>query len=305
VKTFKPQLAPNDPCDLNTLRYPLIASTKIDGIRLIVKDGKLFTRSLKPQMSANIQSRFKFLADISSKFKVLFDGELYSHSISFNELSGQCRAYDAPIADDLSFWCFDILNEPVETTPQYDYEERTRVIKSHESKRLYPFFKVVPTKVVNSRKEVEDYFAEVLAQGYEGLILRNPKGGYKFGRGTIKEGIIYKLKPFVTIDDKIVGIIQATEVRDGAEKKTNELGRSVTSKKKDDRILIEKAAAFVVMYEGLPLKVTISETDEKKIEIWKHQDKYIGKYVEYKGLKIGMKDLPRSCNTIRMRPDKD
>jgi DNA ligase-1 len=304
-KIFKPQLAPNETVNLDTLAYPLMASTKIDGIRMIVRDGKLFTRSLKPQMSSSIQSRFAFLAEYSKDNNILLDGELYSPSISFSELSGQCRAYNASIAADLAFYCFDLLHEPCEKIQQRTYKERVIHIVCAETSIMNDYFQVVHTKVVNSRKEVEDYFEEVLAQGYEGLILRNPKSGYKFGRGTIKEGIIFKLKPFITMDDKIVDIIQATEVRDGAEKKINELGRSVTSKKKDDRILIEKAAAFVVMYNGLPLKVTIAESDEKKIEIWKHQKNYIGKYVEYKGLKIGMKDLPRSCNTIRMRPDKD
>jgi len=305
MKNFKPLLAPNEKVDLDTLTYPLIASTKLDGIRLIVKDGKLFTRSLKPQMSASIQSRFKWLADFSKEARIIFDGELYSPSISFSDLSGQCRAYNAPIAEDLSFYCFDLLHEPCETTEQKIYKERLKEVSTHVCLLPCPFFKEVHTKVVNSRKEVEDYFEEVLVQGYEGLILRNPNGGYKFGRGTLKEGIIYKVKPFQTFDAKIVGIVQSTEVREGVEKKVNELGRSVTSKKQADRVLIDKASAFEVLYEGKPLKVTIAMTDEEKIEIWKHRTSYIGKCVEYRGMLVGAKDLPRHPTTIRMREDKD
>jgi DNA ligase-1 len=153
-------------------------------------------------------------------------------------------------------------------------------------------------------EEIEPLYENALAWGCDGLILRDPNGRYKFGRGTIKEGLIYKMKPFQTFDAKIIGIIQATEVREGAEKKINELGRSVTSKKKDDRILIEKAAAFVVMYEGKELKVTIAMTDEEKEDVWKHQNKYLGRMIEYKGMLVGSKDLPRHPVYIRMRDDK-
>ena len=68
--------------------------------------------------------------------------------------------------------------------------------------------------------------------------MKSINGRYKCGRGTLREGLIFKVKPFRTFDAKILGVIQATKVDPEAEKKTNELGRSVTSKKKDDRILI-------------------------------------------------------------------
>ena len=136
--------------------------------------------------------------------------------------------------------------------------------------------------------------------------LCDPNGRYKQGRGTVREGLIYKLKPFRTIDAEVIGVVQATQVNEDAEKKTNELGRSVTSKKLGDRHFIEKASAFLVMYHGKELKVTLSMTDVEKTDVWKNQDKYIGKIVEYKYMAVGMKDdgLPRHPTTIRMRRDR-
>jgi len=115
------------------------------------------------------------------------------------------------------------------------------------------------------------------------------------------------MKPFQTFDAKIIDVIQGTEVRKGAKKKINELGNSVTSKKKDDRILINRACDFVVMYEGKELKVSIAMTNEEKEEVWKNRDNYIGKWIEYKGMKVGMKEdgLPRHPVFIRFRIDKD
>ena len=117
--------------------------------------------------------------------------------------------------------------------------------------------------------------------------------------------MIYKVKPWETFDAKICAVIQSTEAREGSEKKTNELGRSVTSKKKDDRVAIEKASAFLVYYNELPLKVTIAMTDEQKCQVWTNQNDYIGSTIEYKGMLVGSKDRPRHPVFVRFREDKD
>ena len=153
---------------------------------------------------------------------------------------------------------------------------------------------------------MEEYFQLALSNGEEGLILRNPDGVYKFGRASIKQNIIFKYKPFVTTDAVIKGFVQSTEVNKDAEKTTNELGRSRTSKRKEDRHLVEKAQSFIVDFNGQDLKVPISMTDKMKKYIWNNQDEYIGKWIEYKYMEIGMKKdgLPRIPKFVRMRDDK-
>jgi DNA ligase-1 len=163
----------------------------------------------------------------------------------------------------------------------------------------------VEQREVNSAKEVETYFEEVLSQGYEGLILRDPKSLYKCGRFTVKEGGMFKCKPVLDFDGKITGIVQSTEVNENVEKKTNELGRSVTSKKLSERHTIEKASAFWVEYEGKPLKAVLAMSDEEKIEVWKNKEKYIGQWITYKGMLVGAKDVPRHPVFVRFREPKD
>jgi len=78
-------------------------------------------------------------------------------------------------------------------------------------------------------------------------------------------------------------------------------------KKQEDRIPIDKASAFIVLFNGQKVKPTLSMTDDQKIHIWKNKEEYIGKWVEYKYLEVGMKDggLPRHPTTVRMRNDKE
>jgi hypothetical protein len=124
-------------------------------------------------------------------------------------------------------------------------------------------------------------------------------GLYKFGRSTVNEASCYKVKPYIEKSAIIKGVVQATRVDVNAEKTINELGRSVTSKKKDDRILIEKAAAFTVDYNGIDLKVVIAASDIEKEDIWENKEKYIGCEVLFKSMDVGAKDLPRHPVTIR------
>jgi DNA ligase-1 len=303
MNNFKPMLCPNEVIDITTLKYPLLASYKLDGIRCIFKDGKMYSRALKDFPNVQLWNRFGQLARLAKEKNIILDGELLAKSLTFNELSGITRQLDKELPDDLFFYCFDCIINNFFNEPFADrFINAQKLITQIEER----YAMSLSQNCIAESNDIQKLYEEALAWGCDGLILRDPKGRYKFGRGTIKEGLIYKMKPFQTFDAKIIGIIQSTEVREGAEKKINELGRSVTSKKKNDRVLIEKASAFVVIYKGKELKVTIAMTDEEKEEVWKNKKKYIGRMIEYKGMLVGAKEngLPRHPTFIRMRDDK-
>lgn len=299
MKTFKPMLAPNQTVDIKTLKYPLLVSYKLDGIRCIFKDGQMYSRALKLFPNIQLRKRFSNLAKISKTNNIILDGELLAKSLTFNELSGLVRQLDKEVPEDLYFYCFDAIHQE-----DYTMSFRTRTTFLEVLQIESNYCKIITQWAVNNADDVKSLYENALSWGCDGLILRNPNGKYKFGRGTVKEGLIYKMKPFQTFDAIINNVIQATKVRESAEKKINELGRSVTSKKKDDRILIEKASAFTVIYEGKELKVTIAMTDEEKEEVWKNRTRYIGRMIEYKGMLVGSKDLPRHPIFLRFRDDK-
>ena len=286
---FKPFLAPNNKINLETIPYPQMASYKFDGIRCIFKDGQMYTRSLKQVPNIKLHERFSLLKKYSVDNDVILDGELWCRSVPFNELSGIVRQFDCKLPDDLFFYCFDYIKNE-----KYEEEFITRVTR-YMDLHIHDFIwiRAVDQWEIDNADATESLFNRALDEGFEGLILRNPKGYYKTGRATVKENLMYKVKPFETFDAMVTGVIQATEVNEGAEKKTNELGRSVTSKKQGDRHLIEKASAFEVEYNGKSLKVTLAMTDEEKEAVWKTWTNYIGKTIEYKGMLVGAKDLPR------------
>jgi len=303
-KSFKPQLAPNEKVDLSTLNYPLLASTKLDGIRCIIKEGEIVSRSLKQIQCKQLRERLEPLRKFSEENNVIFDGEIYSSELSFQAITHFVMTQDLgdeQLPEHVKFYCFDAIKNN-NFTQRFD-ERLIYNVFSIEN-RFSEIMVVVKNKIVQNQEEVQSYFDEVLSQGYEGLILRDPKAFYKFGRGTVKEGIIFKVKPFLDFDGQIIDVIQATEVNEDAEKKINELGRSVTSKKKGERHTIEKASAFMVKYEGKDLKVVLSMTDEEKEEVWNNRDSYLGRWISYKGMLVGSKDVPRHPVMLRFREPK-
>ena len=314
MKKFKPQLCPNEKVDLSTLSYPLLASCKLDGIRCIFYKGQILSRSLKQIQNKQLREKFEPIRAWTEKTGNVIDGEIYDPKMTFQEITSFVMTEDLTdpktikkngcileIPETLNYYAFDFLYG--EQTHHSFYERLTAladVIIEIKSPYIHP----VLHKKVNTKEEVEQTFEWALNNNYEGLILRNPNSPYKCGRFTIKEGGAFKIKPFVTFDAKITGVEQSTEVNEDAEKKTNELGRSVTSKKKDDRHLIEKASAFWVDYEGKPLKVVLSMTDPEKVAVWANRASLIGKTIEYKGMLVGSKDVPRHPVMIRYREDK-
>jgi len=314
MKSFKPILAPNDQPNLNELNYPLLASFKLDGIRCIFYKGQMLSRSLKQIQNKQLREKFEPIRSYSEEFNLILDGEIYSPELTFQEITSFVMTQDfedvksikkygevKKIPEHLKFYCFDSIDDDNFDKP---FNQRANYMIAFTTTWEDIFELLYQNRVVD-KSQVEELFTKALENSCEGLILRDSNGRYKFGRGTLKEGLIYKVKPFRTFDAEITGVVQSTVVDPNAEKKTNELGRSVTSKKKDDRILIEKASAFNVEYENKELKVVLAMTDEEKEEVWKNRDSYIGKIIEYKGMLVGAKDVPRHPVMIRFREDKD
>jgi DNA ligase-1 len=325
MSKFKPMLAPNDQPNLEEINYPILASYKLDGIRCIFKDGELLTRSLKQLQNKQLREKFQPLADFAKEHNLTLDGEIYSPELSFQEISSCVMTQDHNDPKAIKSWdkvCEELevaktREEAVNSIQFYCFDcvvdEEFDVAFSHRTltamKLLEQFGKlvhIVEQKEVESKDDVDKYFQSALSKGFEGLILKSADGKYKCGRGTLREGLIFKVKPFITFDTTILGVKQGTKVDPNAEKKTNELGRSVTSKKKGDRILVDMISDFFVDYEGHELKVSCSSmTHEDREKYWKIRDELIGKTIEYKGMLIGAKDVPRHPVFVRFREDKD
>lgn len=240
---------------LAALRYPVIATPKLDGIRCAVENGKLRTFNKKPVPN-------KFINDTLAPFISMlegFDGELMVHGKDFNGVQSAVMArYGTP---DFYFVVFDKHDVP------YPYHQRGEVVAELlESYTKYGFVELsrvraIESELCTSPAKLQAVWDSHVAAGYEGTIAADPMGHYKNGRSGLKEQLLVKLKHWH--DDEAVIL----EVRE-------ELDANGVPKGRAGVLWVQHRNGTQFGVAGL--------TDELKALYWKQRDTLPGKTVTFK-----------------------
>ena len=82
-QVIKPMLATE--VDFNKLRYPVYTQPKLDGIRVIIKDGVVYSRSLKAIPNKHVQALFRHLQGVDGELIV---GNPTAHDVFQKTTSG-------------------------------------------------------------------------------------------------------------------------------------------------------------------------------------------------------------------------
>ena len=195
--------APNSPMLAKTfdngkhLRFPLYIQPKIDGLRCLAHPNGLFSRTGCP---------FLGLDAIKNDLKTYFlknegcvvDGELYSDEMPFEELSGYCRRQkEIPSGKEVVFHVFDVI-PPTNIV----FEDRLRLFP-RETKHI----RLVQTQQIEKPEQIEENLKKFVANGYEGIILRNRDGVYQMGH---RSWDLQKYKLFQEEEFEIVGFTEGT-----------------------------------------------------------------------------------------------
>jgi DNA ligase-1 len=146
--------------------------------------------------------------------------------------------------------------------------------------------------LAGSKEELLGYEENVLNQGYEGVIIRNPDGKYKYGRCTLKENNAFKLKRFEDAEAIIVGFEE--EMHNGNEAETNELGRTKRSTAKAGLIGKGTLGSFICRTsDNIDFNIGSGFDQQDRVNFWENKESLVGKLVKYKHFPIGVKDKPR------------
>lgn len=290
-KEFKPNLAASP--KLNELQYPLLASPKLDGIRAAVVNGKLLSRTLKPIPNKHIRLMFEH-PELEGFDGELIAGDPWSKTCYRDTVSIVMSDEKQPVG--VRFYCFDMWHMPGGYTARWHQLH-------HESERMPNLaIDVVEQAIMANETELLAYEAAALEKGFEGLILRNPDGRYKFGRSTVKEGGIMKLKRFVDSEALVVGMEE--EMFNGNEAETNELGRTKRSTAKDGLVGKGTMGALIVrdVLTDVEFNIGTGFTADDREKMWRN-NLTVGKICKYKHFPIGVKDKPRHPVFLGFRPE--
>ncbi len=250
VKQFTPMLAQTYK-EKKGFKTPCLVQPKLDGVRAYFHEGKFRSRNHKEYF--NMQHLIKYL--IKVKENVIFDGELYNHNMTFQELMKFVKLKEI---DEDTEKVLPKINKYVEyhifdcyfpDNPEMPFNERYKYLQSIQ--KLFKKTKIhlvdlqeLPT--IDKLNGLHDAYA---SEGYEGIMLRTPESPYEFKRSKF----LQKYKVFVDEEFEVIGFDK--EVQEG----------------------IPLVVWICKTDKGLEFNCRPKGTHEERAESYKNAKNYIGK----------------------------
>lgn len=260
--------------DLSKLKFPVLASPKLDGVRAIIRDGVVLSRSLKPIPNRHVQIM------LGRPELEGLDGELIlgdpTHPEAYRRTVSAIMSIEG--APDVNFYVFDRWDR------DYPYNEATL---------SYGLTIPVFSKPIHNMEELEEYEVALLDKGYEGVMLRDPQSPYKFGRSTAKEGYLLKLKRFADSEAEIIGFEEL--LHNHNEATINEIGHHERSTKQEGLLPADTLGALIVrdIHSGVEFKIGTGFTAAERKKFWNLRASLRGALVKYQYFPTGSKEKPR------------
>ncbi len=264
--------------DESPIVFSKYASPKLDGIRGLLQEDTVLTKSMKELPNKVVREMFSSVQGL--------DGEFIWGAPNAPDVCN--RTFSAVMtikgtADNLMYYAFDTLDLALTFEQRYD-----KLL----SMPLPGFIKVVPQTLLNNQAELDEMYEKVLADGYEGLMLRKGSALYKQGRATARSQEFVKIKPFLDSEAIVVEVFEAMENQNEAF--INEAGHTDRSSHRENLVGKGMAGGFVVRMGDKVFSISAgSLTHAERIEVWLNRDKYVGRLLTFRHLPIGEKDVPR------------
>jgi DNA ligase-1 len=313
----KPMLAHSKTPDLSTLTYPQIVQPKFDGIRALVVDGVLVSRSAKPIRNAEIQAALG-----RPEFNGL-DGELLVGDPTAND--AMQRTSEVVMKEDRPgrewrFYVFDLHDTTAAYTVRFAdlaaLLPRFNLALSAAIGRSDGMVLVAGTEAADPA-EVGAVEAAFVAEGYEGAILRDPRAAYKHGRSG-KTGPLLKVKRFIDFEARVVGCYE--RMHNANDAKRDAFGRTERSTAKDGLIPAGDLGGFELValngpHEGQTFRCGTGFDAAQRDEFWKCHtwpggtfpapEPLVGRIAKIKSFPVGVKDAPRFPTFLGFRDADD
>jgi hypothetical protein len=243
-----------------SIKFPCFVQRKFDGTRCVGMPSKgLFSRNKKSYPHLD-----HIVAEINKlPTSVILDGELYSDTLTFQEIVGLVKRETLKVGDEekqkqIKFHVYDIING-------MPYEQRYANLQMLFGKYKFKYLELVKTEVCDSEEKMKELHAQYVAEGYEGIMLRNKAGLYKNARSCD----LQKYKCFETEEFEIIDYNEGEGLEAGCV------------------IWICKTS------EGKKFNCRPCGTREERIELFENGADYIGKMLTVRYQELTTDGLPR------------
>lgn len=281
MKNQGPLLA--EKVDLDLVQYPVMTSDKYDGFRCLIHPALgPITRSWKPLANNYVRGK---LAELPIQW---CDGELMTYTAGkaddFNTIQSKLTSRQG--MPDFIYHVFDTFMEP-----KRPFKERLQFAHSIVSALDNTRVMMVQHDIAEDLDNLLEWERRALLNGYEGLMIRKIDGPYKFGRSTVKEGILLKLKRTDEDEGTIVGGYE--RMINGNEATINELGYTERSSHQENMIPAGDLGGFTVSWRGLEFGLGTGFGSNQRISFYNDIDEIIGKQVTFAYQGVGSNGKPR------------
>ena len=241
------------------IKFPCYVQAKLDGVRCIFRNGVLTSRQGKvfPDME-------HITTDLEGVDLVL-DGELYSDTLNFQQFVGLVRKKKHNPAEkvllrQVKYWVYDCVNDK-------PFEERHEALKEmFHGARAFGHVEMLPTDECGSKAELKGFHDRFVAEGKEGLIIRNKTGLYQLAA---RSKDLQKFKEFEDAEFTVV------EFTDGV---GSEKGLVIWVCETEDK------KKFSVRPRG---------THEERAELFNDAESYVGKKLTVRYQELTEDGIPR------------
>ena len=200
-----------DSDDKKSQNVKWLASKKLDGLRCFIymKDGELRTASRGGQnydVAATYILTDAFIKKLLTENpNMILDGELYRHGWNLQKISGLGRLETLhKDHTQLRFYCYDIVDETKTFQERWDFLKSLKVDWNS-------LLTIVEHVEVQGEEEINKLHDDWVQQGYEGLVLRDPKQTYKPGG---RDRRMQKVKKFTDGEFKVIGYSEGLRPED-------------------------------------------------------------------------------------------
>ena len=210
-RIIRPMLAVDFKKRGHSIVFPATAQRKFDGVRCLASlndngEVDLLSRRGKPFPHLNhLRSAIAGLDNIPDDF--IFDGELYSDTLTFQEVVGLVRRESLKAGDDerllqVSYRLYDCL-----TADENDGFITRHAILKQTLTNANDCLMLVENINLYNESEVEILHNQFVAEGYEGIMVRNNDGVYGINK---RSKDLQKFKQFLDDEFSIVDFLEGT-----------------------------------------------------------------------------------------------
>jgi DNA ligase-1 len=272
-----PMLAKNYSDYKDALEFPVYCQPKLDGLRCIVTRYGAYSRKWKP--FSTLQHIRDALQPIFDKYPMVqaFDGEMYSHALNdnFEEIVSIVKQPKAT-AEDIEKCKRMVQYHVYDYVPSNDLADLVFKTRDLDLSVMIPkdseHLKLVKTKMIWNREELDEEYQWYMVDGYEGQMIR-ADAPYQQKRTKY----LLKRKDFVDEEFLIVGYKEGKGNREGC-------------------ITLRLSTKNGKEFDSVPVGGV-----EYLQRLWQNREQLLGLYASVKYQNLSTDGIPRFNNTIKLR----